>query len=91
MSSRRILRARAALLSPLAFYAQHGCELRGSGDWRSTICPFHADHHPSMRVSAVHGGFWCPVCEARGSMVDFHMAMTGLDYADALAEMGGTP
>ncbi len=85
----RVRFARAHLPSPLAFYARHGLELRGSGDWRTALCPFHADHRPSMRVSAVHGGFWCPVCEARGSMVDFHMAMTGLDYTEALAEMGG--
>lgn len=87
----RVRFARERMPSPLGFYARHGCELRGTGDWRSTVCPFHDDHRPSMRVSAVHGGFWCPVCEARGSMVDFHMAMTGLDYATALAEMGSTP
>lgn len=78
--------------SPLGFYAErHALELAGSGVWRSALCPFHGDKRPSLRVNVETGAYWCPVCEARGSMVDFHMAMTGLDYATALAEMGSTP
>lgn len=82
--------ARASLPSPQYFYCQrYGLELKGSGEWRSVKCPFHEDKHPSLRINLSHGGYWCPVCGAKGSMIDFEMQMSGLDYADAILELGG--
>lgn len=84
------MRHSITLPSPLSFYTcHHGLELKGSGSWRSAKCPFHDDSHPSMRVNLEHGGFWCPVCGAKGSMIDFEMQTSGLDYLDAIEEMGG--
>lgn len=85
----RVRFAREKLPSPMGFYAvRHALKLRGSGTWRSALCPFHGDTRPSLRVNIESGAFWCPACGAKGDLLRFHMAMLGLDFRAAIEDLG---
>lgn len=45
---------------------REGLTLVGRGKWRSTLCGFHDDTNPSMRVSMESGGWSCMSCGASG-------------------------
>ena len=72
------------LPSAMAYYTREGLKLVGRGDWRSALCPFHGDKHPSLRVNIHTGGFRCMVCDARGGdVLAFHRMRTGLGFIEA--------
>jgi len=74
---------------PAAYYAKEGQTFQGTGEWRSTICPFHDDSHPSLRVRLESGSFWCPVCgEKGGDIVSFHQKRHGLGFKEAVQALG---
>lgn len=85
----RVRFAREKLPSPMGFYAvRHALKLRGSGTWRSALCPFHGDTRPSLRVNVETGAYWCPVCGAKGDILCFHMTMLGIDFRAAIEDLG---
>lgn len=62
------------------------------------ICPFHDDANPSLHVYTEPGrGFYCFVCSAGGSAIDFVMRLFRLNYKQALLRInsdfgfGGLP
>lgn len=71
------------------FFTQELGPLKGRGVWRDTLCPFHDDRHPSLRVNVKEGRYWCPVCEAHGDGIGFLMQRDGLTFADALKALEG--
>ena len=40
---------------PLSYFDREGVRLIGVGRWRSALCPFHDDTHPSLRVNVETG------------------------------------
>lgn len=76
------------LPSPLEFYSKYGLTLKGGGLWRSALCPFHGDTHPSLSINTQHGGYCCHVCGAKGDRVGFYMARFGVDFVQACQELG---
>ena len=71
------------------YYAQEGIELRGAGEWRDALCPFHDDRRPSLRVKHDSGAFRCMACGARGSdVLAFHMWRHGVDVIQAAKALG---
>lgn len=48
-----------------------GLELKRSGKELTCLCPFHDDHHPSMRVNPDKGVFYCPVCLDGGDVIEY--------------------
>lgn len=88
-SSGRFHFDRHALPIPADYYAGEALALRGGGQWRDAVCPFHEDHSPSLRVRIETGAFRCMVCGARGGdVLAFHMLRYGLSFKDAAKALG---
>ena len=80
---------RERLPSPSAYFDRIGLKLNGRGEWRSALCPFHDDKHPSLRVQYTQGAFRCMACGAHGQdVLAFHRLRTGLGFADAARALG---
>jgi len=73
------------LLPPAtSFYRREGLKLVGRGVWRSALCPFHPDKHPSLRVNTSTGAFRCFVCDAHGGdVLAFYRLRTGMGFVEA--------
>lgn len=80
---------RARLPSPNDYFTRQGLKLTGGGEWKNTICPFHQDSKPSLRVRLDTGGFRCMVCEAHGGdVLAFHQLRYSLGFVDAAKQLG---
>jgi len=80
-----------SLLPPAIEYYRdsNSMKLIGTGEWRSSLCPFHDDSQPSLRINIKGGGYKCMVCEAKGGdVIAFHMARHGLAFVDACKALG---
>lgn len=81
--------ARSRLPDPAEYYRAQGLKLIGPGAWKSAICPFHKDSHPSLRVLIENGAFRCMACGASGGdVLAFHMKRHGLSFTEAAKELG---
>lgn len=78
-------------LLPMAaeYYRKQGLKLNGGGEWKSTICPFHEDTNPSLRVRLDSGGFRCMVCGAHGGdIIAFQMQRYQMSFIQAVRSLG---
>ena len=50
---------------------------------RRCLCPFHADHHPSMSLKASKNTYRCFVCGASGDNISLVMGYLNKDFRDA--------
>lgn len=79
---------RDLLPSPSAYYRSQGLTLKGGGEWKSAICPFHKDTQPSLRVRIDNGVFKCMACGAHGGdVLAFHMQRYNLSFYDAVSQL----
>ena len=62
---------------------RYDIELRGGGDERSALCPFHEETKPSFKVNLAKGGFHCFGCGAKGNVLDFVAKLEGCDLRRA--------
>lgn len=55
-----------------------------------TLCVFHGDDRPSLRLTLYRGAwrYHCFACGADGDVVDFVMKTRGVSFRDALAQLG---
>lgn len=60
---------------------RYGLEVRYNG---MTLCPFHEDHHPSLKVDE---RFYCFGCGATGDVIDFTSRLFGLSLYDAARKL----
>ena len=75
-----------------AVLRRYGIVLRGTGDERSALCPFHEEKKPSFKVNLAKGGFHCFGCGAKGNVLDFVAKLEGCDLREAaviVAEASG--
>ncbi|MCA1601446.1 MAG: hypothetical protein LC776_07340 [Acidobacteria bacterium] len=80
---------RDRLPNPAQYFSEQGLRLTGNGEWKSAVCPFHEDTHPSLRVHAERGAFKCMTCGAKGGdVLAFHMRKHGLSFIDAAKALG---
>ena len=80
---------KSALQPPAKYYQAQGLKLTGGGEWKDVVCPFHADHNPSLRVRLDTGGFRCMACGAHGGdILSFHMQRYGLEFIAAAKQLG---
>ncbi len=49
-----------------------------------SLCPFHADTHPSLHYRAAHNKYRCYVCNAYGGTIDLCMQVMSLTFHDAV-------
>ena len=81
--------SRSNLPNSITYYEKQGIKLIGSGEWRDSICPFHKDTKPSLRVNVEKGAYRCMACGARGGdVLAFHMHKHGLGFIQAAKELG---
>ena len=72
---------------PFIYYPKHVKELvvfpSGGGQGK---CSLHDDEGTSFQVN-IHNGRWhCRYC-GRGTMVEFHSRLTGLEWTDAVVDL----
>jgi len=80
---------RSNLQSPATYFKEQGLKLTGGGEWKNALCPFHADHRPSLRVRLDTGGFKCMACgKSGGDILAFHMQRYGLGFITAAKQLG---
>lgn len=80
---------RERLPDALHYFTASGVRLIGRGPWRSTLCCFHDDTRPSLRVNVESGAFRCMACGARGGdVLAFHRARHGLSFVQAAQDLG---
>lgn len=75
-----------------AVLCRYGVVLRGTGDERSELCPFHDESKASFKVNLKKGGFHCFGCGAKGNVLDFVAKLEGCDLRQAamiVAEASG--
>ncbi len=48
-----------------------------------SLCPFHADSHPSLSFSTKRNTYRCFVCEAKGGTIDLVMRHLNVDFREA--------
>lgn len=69
--------------------AAYGIEVDRHGH---ALCPFHADHDPSLTVYGKNDSFYCFVCHAGGDQIHFVARMEEISNGEAarkVAEIGG--
>lgn len=80
---------RALLPDPIEYLTAQGYTVKGRGEWREIICPFHDDTTPSLRINSRKGCFKCMACEAKGGdLIAFHQLLTGKSFIDVCKELG---
>lgn len=80
---------RVWLPNPLAYYSEQGLKLKGGGEWKSAVCPFHNDTTPSLRIRIETGAFRCMVCGVHGGdVLAFHMRRHKLRFIEAAKALG---
>ncbi len=71
------------------YFREQGLKLIGGGEWKSALCPFHADTQPSLRANLASGGFRCMACGAHGGdVLAFHRQRYGLRFIEAAKALG---
>lgn len=78
-------------LNPADFYHHElpNAPLKKHGWNDGGLCPFHSDNKAgSFRVNLITGAFKCFACGvAGGDVIAFAMALYGLKFAEALAQL----
>jgi hypothetical protein len=59
-------------------YFEPNLKITGVGEWRECLCPWHADHTPSMRINIVTNSWRCFACEKFGDVINWHALRLGV-------------
>lgn len=73
----------------LDFYSRFTCNIRGSGEWLSSKCPFHKDQHNSFSFNNNDGGWICFAGCGSGSGIQAVQALYNLDFQQAVKIIKG--
>lgn len=63
--------------------------LQRRGNSYAGLCPFHADHHPSLAVSADKQSFTCFACGEKGDVFAFVEKIEQCSFMEAVGKLGG--
>jgi hypothetical protein len=92
-SSNGDLLSRIKKVFPITELISEYTELRpssvGERRWLVGICPFHADHKPSLWVDAERGLWGCHACGIRGDVINFYAREHKLTLQGAIRELAG--
>ncbi len=64
------------------------CQLKKKGSGFVCVCPFHQDTHPSMQISPDKGIAYCFACSSGGDIFSFYQKIEGVDFRQALKDLG---
>ena len=73
------------------YLSSRGIVLKGSGNERLAICPFHTDHTPSFSVNLDKQAWICRAGCGGGSIIDLMARLEGLDPKVIMKRLGETP
>jgi DNA primase catalytic core len=65
----------------------YGIALKKAGRDYVGLCPFHDDHHPSLRVTSAKGLFRCPSCQVTGNVIQFVAKKEGISERQAALKL----
>ena len=71
-----------AAVSPADAAKRYGLTVSRNG---MTLCPFHDDHHPSLRLYDDH--FYCFACAAHGDVIDLAAKLLGIPGPEAIRHL----
>ena len=71
-----------AAISPADAAERYGLKISRNG---MTRCPFHDDHHPSLRLYDDH--FYCFSCTAHGDVIDLTAKLLGIPVPEAIRRL----
>ena len=71
-----------AAVSPADAADRYGLTVSRNG---MTLCPFHDDHHPSLRLYDDH--FYCFACAAHGDVIDLAAKLLGIPGPEAIRRL----
>ena len=72
-------------VSPLEAARFYGLNVNKNG---MSICPFHDDRHPSLKIDAKHGGgFYCFGCQEHGDVISLVAGLFGIGNMDAARQI----
>ena len=88
-TGKRFALNRRLLPGTLDYLTARGFKLKGRGQWRDMLCPFHDDHTASLRIHSLKGCFKCMACGAKGGdLIAFHQRLTGRSFIDTCKDLG---
>lgn len=61
--------------------------LKKQGVYYVGVCPFHDDHHPSMKVSPNRGTYHCYACDAKGDAIKFVQEIAHVSFPEAVRRL----
>lgn len=61
--------------------------LKKQGVYYVGLCPFHDDHHPSMKVSPNRGTYHCYSCNAKGDAIKFIQEKEHVSFPEAVRRL----
>lgn len=61
--------------------------LKKQGVYYIGLCPFHEDHHPSMKVSPNRGTYHCYSCDAKGDAIKFVQEKEQVSFPEAVRRL----
>lgn len=61
--------------------------LKKQGVYYVGLCPFHDDHHPSMKVSPNRGTYHCYSCDAKGDAIKFVQEKENVSFPEAVRRL----
>lgn len=80
---------RSRLTTPAAYYKKEFKTLKIKSEWVKVKCCFHNDTTPSLNLNMVDGHFRCFGCHKKGGdIIAFHMQRYGVNFCDAVTELG---
>ena len=83
---------RALLPDPIEYLTARGYAVKGRGEWREMICPFHDDRHPSMKVDTRYYCFGCGAgskdTTGQSDVIAFVQWVEQCGYVEAVKKLG---
>lgn len=73
--------------TPITSVINYYISLNKKGANYEAICPFHADTHPSLKVSDSKGLYKCFVCGVAGDAIHFVKNFKRFEYIDAIKDI----
>ncbi len=61
--------------------------LKKQGVYYVGLCPFHDDHHPSLKVSPNRGTYHCYSCDAKGDAIKFVQEKERVSFPEAVRRL----